>query len=299
MKGNPEKKNLLAAVVSLVLLAAMGGVANLLGVMETIGDLSKLSVFSLDTVVRAVLAVLLVAACSNLLIFVLSFLRAKRGRKGTLATVFTSLIKYGAVLLGACWVLAIVGVDVSTIFASVGVLALILGFGAESLIADLVTGIFILFENQYNIGDIIEVGGFRGEVTEIGIRTMCLKDSGGNIKIINNSDMKNVINRSERKSVAVTDVSVSYQTDLEQLEKKLLEEILPEICRKHEDVFIDDITFAGVEQLADSGVVLRFSVPVEEVNIFKGKRILNKELKIAFDKAGIEIPYPQLDVRTK
>ena len=299
MKEQKNKKNLLVAVVSLVLLAGTGVVAKLLGVVETLGDLSKLSVFSLDTIVRAALAVLLVAAISNLLVFALNFLREKGGRKGTLATVFISLTKYGGALLGSCWVLAIIGVDVSTIFASVGVLALILGFGAESLIADLVTGVFILFENQYNLGDIIEVGGFRGEVTEIGIRTMCLRDTGGNIKIINNSDMKNVINRSERQSVSVADVSVSYETDLEQLEELLLGEILPAIRQKHEDVFIGDIGYAGVDQLADSGVVLRFYVPVEEVNIFKGKRLLNKELKIAFDKAGINIPYPQLDVHTK
>ena len=299
MKTQMNKKNVVTMLVSLVLLVVVGVLANALGVMETIGDVSELFVLSVDTVVKAVLAILLVTVLSSLLIFVLSFFRAKKGRKGTLATVFTSLIKYGAVIIGACWVLAILGVDVSTIFASVGVLALILGFGAESLIADLVTGVFILFENQYNMGDIIEVGGFRGEVAEIGIRTMSIRDNGGNIKIINNSDMKNVINRSERQSVAVTDVSVSYDTDLELLEKKLNEEILPLIKEKYSELFIDKVNFVGVEQLADSGIILRFSAPVEEVNIFKGKRILNKELKIAFDKEKINIPYPQIDIHTK
>ena len=299
MKKQTRKNNVVTIVVSLVLLVIVGVLANVLGVMETIGDISEIFVISVDTVVKVILAVLLVTVLSNLLIFVLSFFRAEKGRKGTLATVFISLIKYGAVLLGACWTLAILGVDVSTIFASVGVLALILGFGAESLIADLVTGIFILFENQYNVGDIIEVGGFRGEVAEIGIRTMSIRDNGGNIKIINNSDMKNVINRSERQSITVTDVSVSYDTDLELLEKKLEEDILPQIKERHPEVFIDKVNFVGVEQLADSGMILRFSAPVEEINIFKGKRILNRELKIAFDKENINIPYPQIDVHTK
>ncbi|MBQ7943137.1 MAG: mechanosensitive ion channel family protein [Lachnospiraceae bacterium] len=299
MEKQTEKNNLKTTLVSVVLLIVLGFLAKQFGVMETVGDISELFTLSVDTIVKMMLAVLLVVVVSNLIIFILSFFRTQKGRKGTLATVITSLVKYGATLLGACWALAILGVNVSTIFASVGVLALILGFGAESLIADLVTGIFILFENQYNVGDIIEVGGFRGEVAEIGIRTMSVKDGGGNIKIINNSDMKNVINRSERQSVSVTDVSVSYDTDLVALEKKLLEEILPQIKERHDDIFIGDINFVGVEQLADSGIVLRFSAPVEEVDIFNGKRILNKELKIAFDKEKINIPYPQMDIHTK
>ena len=76
--------------------------------------------------------------------------------------------------------------NVSTILASVGLLALIVGFGAESLITDVITGVFMLFENQYNVGDIIEVSGFRGTVSSIGIRTISITDSSGNIKIINN-----------------------------------------------------------------------------------------------------------------
>lgn len=298
-KKQKKTNNLSIILLSVVLLILVGILAKATGITESFGDISKLVNINFDTILKMTLAILLVILLSNLIIFILSFFRDKKGRKGTLATVFTSLVKYGAVLFGACWALSIIGVDVSTIFASVGVLALILGFGAESLIADLVTGIFILFENQYNVGDIIEVGGFRGEVSEIGIRTMSVKDNGGNIKIINNSDMKNVINRSERQSVSVTDVSVSYDTDLEVLEKKLVEEILPQIKKQYPQIFIGDVNFVGVEQLADSGVVLRFSAQVEEANIFRGKRILNKELKIRFDKEKICIPYPQVDVHTK
>lgn len=89
-----------------------------------------------------------------------------------------------------CAGLTILGVNMTTIIASVGVLALIVGFSAESLIADVVTGTFMLLENQYNVGDIVEVNGFRGTVTSIGIRTTCITDTGDNVKIINNSEMK-------------------------------------------------------------------------------------------------------------
>lgn len=251
-----------------------------------------------EAVLNIVMALAMVICVSNILLLALGIFRGRKGRTGTLATVISSLIKYAAVLVAFCWVLTIIGVNVSTIFASVGIVALILGFGAESLVADLVTGVFILFENQYNVGDIVEIDGFRGKVKEIGIRTLSLEGSGGNIKIINNSELKNIINRSNQRSIAVCDVGVSYDIDLEELDKKLVK-ILAEIKAKHEDIFVDRVECVGVESLADSAVVLRFIADVSEENIFSGKRLLNKELKIAFDKNNITIPYPQLDVHTK
>ena len=242
---------------------------------------------SIEMVINAVMAVVLVVLVSNILLVIMKFLRNMKGRTGTIATVMSSLIKYGAVLIAFCWVLSI--------FASVGIVALILGFGAESLVADLVTGVFILFENQYNVGDIVEIDGFRGKVKEIGIRTLSLEDSGGNVKIISNSELKNIVNRSNYRSVAVADVGVSYETDLEELDEKLVK-ILATIKEKHPDVFVGRVECAGVESLADFSVVIRFIADVNEENIFTGKRILNKELKIAFDKAGIEMPYPQIVV---
>ena len=127
---------------------------------------------------------------------------------------------------------------------------------------------------------------------------MSLEGSGGNIKIINNSELKNIINRSNQRSVAICDVGVSYDIDLEELDKKLVK-ILASIKEKHKEVFIDRVECAGVENLADSSVVLRFIADVKEEDIFSGRRLLNKELKIAFDKEKINIPYPQIDVHTK
>lgn len=291
-------KNIISLAVSCVLLVVMSLLFKNSQLFASVGGMEKGIDLSIDMVINAVVAVVLVVLVSNILLVILNIFRKMKGRTGTIATVASSLIKYGAVLVVFCWVLSIIGVNVSTIFASVGIVALILGFGAESLVADLVTGVFILFENQYNVGDIVEIDGFRGKVKEIGIRTLSLEDAGGNVKIISNSELKNIINRSNYRSVAVTDVGVSYDIDLEELDKKL-EKILPAIKEKHPDIFVGKVECAGVENLADSSVVLRFLADVNEENIFKGKRILNKELKIAFDKAGINIPYPQVDVHSK
>lgn len=298
MTDKSFKKQLLGLGIALVILVVLGILSGIFGVYDGIDGVLNMVSVGRDTIIKLLMTIVLVICLSKFVLIVLSLFKSKKGRISTLATVISSLVKYGAVLIEFCWGLSIIGVNVSTIFASVGIVALILGFGAESLVADMVTGVFILFENQYNVGDIIEVDGFRGTVREIGIRTISIVDTGGNVKIINNSDMKNILNRSNQRSVAVTDVGVSYNTNLEELDKKL-EVILADIKKKHSDVFIDRVECVGVEALADSSIVLRFIADVEEAKIFSGKRLLNKELKIHFDKENIEIPFPQLDIHNK
>lgn len=295
---NTLKKQVMVLAVATVLLVVIGVLSGVFGVFDGLEGVFEMVTISRDVVFKVVLAILVVVCVSNFIILVLKLFQGKKGRTKTLATVIASLVKYASVLIGFCWVLSIIGVNVSTIFASVGIVALILGFGAESLVADMVTGVFILFENQYNIGDIIEVDGFRGTVQEIGIRTISIVDGGGNVKIVNNADMKNVVNRSNQGSVAVTDISVSYDTNLDELEKKL-PAIFEEIKKKYPEVFEGNIECSGVENLADSGVVLRFVADVSEESIFKGRRILNKEIKNAFDKEKVRIPFPQVEIQTK
>lgn len=285
-------KKVLIPLAVLIIITVIGAVTNLFD------DFSAMITLSIETVVKVVIAIIFLAVLRNVILMIVDHFRKKNGRVATVANIISSMIKYATVLVGFCWVLSIIGVDVSTIFASIGIIALILGFGAESLVADLVTGVFILFENEYNIGDIIEVDGFRGTVKEIGIRTLSLEDSGGNVKIINNSDLKNILNRSNYRSVTVCDVGISYDTDLEKLDP-ILEEILADIKAKHSDVFNGGIKCCGVESLSDSCVVLRIVADVDEKNIYSGRRILNRELKIAFDKHNISFPYPQLDIHTK
>ena len=234
----------------------------------------------------------------QLLRFLLSLIKPKERKGLTLISLFSSLLHYVAALVILCWGLSILGVNVNAIVASVGIGALIVGFGAESLVADVVTGIFLLFENQYNVGDIVEVNGFRGTVKEIGIRTTSIMDVGGNVKIINNSEMKNILNRSDNISRAVSDIAIPYETDLEALEAKL-PELMQAIYAQRADVMLAAPQYLGVQQLADSSVVLRFVVEVAEKDIYAGARILNRDLWLGFRKLGVECPFPQVDVHSK
>ena len=250
----------------------------------------------------ALLKVLTMAAgillLARLLRALLKALRPKSHRGMTMITLASSLIQYTAALVALCWGLSILGVNVSAIVASVGVLALIVGFGAESLIADVITGVFMLFENQCNVGDIVEVGGFRGTVQKIGIRTTCVVDGGGNVKIINNSEMKNILNRSDKASYAVCDIGIPYETDLEALEEQL-PGLLDAISAKYPDLISEAPRYLGVQSLDSSSVVLRFTAAVSEENIYAAQRKLNREFLLGLRRLGVECPFPQLDVHSK
>lgn len=234
----------------------------------------------------------------NIAVMLLSFVKVDHHRGRTLVTISMSLIKYVAAFVVLCWGLRIMGVDLSTIVTSVGIIALIVGFGAESMIADVVTGIFMLFENQYNVGDIVEVGGLRGTVSNIGIRTTSIIDSSGNTKIINNSEMTNILNRSDSATYVYTDISIPYETDLEAFEQKL-PALLESIYQAHSDTMKCAPKYLGVQELEASGVVLRFKSEVPESEIYNTMRQMNRDLFLGFRKLGVEVPYTQIDVHAK
>ena len=262
------------------------------------GDVSKISEtfkFNFATLFQIIAIILLMVTISSIVLFIADKLKPKSAKARSFLTLIKSATSYIAFIVGFFWCLAAIGVNVSTIFASVGILTLVVGFGAQSLVEDLITGIFLVFEDQFNVGDIIEVGGFRGTVESIGIRTTAIKDVGGNIKLINNSDLRNILNRSATDSVAVTTVSVSYGTDIEKVEK-CFETLLPEVRAKYPDVFLEDPKYIGVQTLGESGVELKVIGKVNEKDIFSAARLLNREIKIGFDKSGIEIPFNQIVV---
>ena len=155
-----------------------------------------------------------------------------------------------------------------------------------------------MIDNQYNIGDIIEINGFRGTVTDISVRTTVITDVGGNVKIVNNSDMKNILNRSDHTSKSVAEFPIPYETDLEALEKQI-PALLEEIRAAHPDLMKSTPEYLGIDSLGDSAVVLKFVVEVAEPDIYSGARVLNHDLFVGMRKLGVEVPFPQIDVHQK
>ena len=220
----------------------------------------------------------------------------QKGRRAeTVANMFAGAFNYLIVIIGVVWGLAILGVNATAVLAGVGIIGLILGFGAQSLIEDVITGLFIIFEGKYSIGDIIVLDDFRGIVRDIGVRTTTIEDAGYNLKVVNNSDIRNFQNRSRNTSLAVCECSVAYETDLRALEK-MLNESLSDMYLARKDLYLGAPRYLGVQELADSGIVLKFVADVKEEDIFAAQRALNRDIRVLFADKGVEIPFPQVVV---
>ena len=289
-KNKTKITGLIACIAILIITVPVGFLTDVFDFedLKTVG-------IEFSTILKVIVMAAAVIAVVSLITMLLSLPNPKNHRTRSLLSIVSSMLKYIAGIVILCWGLSIIGVNVSTIVASVGIIALIVGFSAESLIADVVTGAFMIFENQYNVGDIVEVDGFRGKVTNIGIRTTSITDTGDNVKVINNSAMRNILNRSDKLSRSVCEISIPYETDIEELEKQI-PGLVQLMYENHKDVMQDVPKYLGIQQLADSSIVLRFVVNVNEKDIFSCTRIMNHDLLLGFRKLGIECPFPQVDV---
>ncbi len=247
---------------------------------------------------RLLALVLMLLGCwavYRIISLILSKVKTESHRGKTVKSLVSSIIRYAVVIFAIIFGLNILGADILTVVAGLGILALIVGFGAQSLIEDMFAGFFILFEGRFDVGDIISVDGFRGKVKSIGVVTTQIVDIGGNVRVINNSNIRTMTNLSNALSVAVTDVSIAYGADLEKAEA-VINTLCDALPQQYPDLFPTPPRYMGVEKLGDSSVDLRVTADVLESNIYNARRALNRELKLALDKAGIEIPFPQVVV---
>jgi len=231
---------------------------------------------------------------SKLLLIILSIFKAKSFRGTTIANLINSTIKYLAFIIAIFLILSAWGVQTPTLLAGAGIIGLAISFGAQSLIEDIFSGLFIIFERQYSVGDIIQIGDFRGTVKEISLRVTKFEDINGDIKIINNSDIRGAINTTTSLSKAVCEISIGYDEDIERVEL-IINKNLHEI-RNNIPKIVEGPYYVGVQNLGDSSVVLRIIALVNENDRYNVARSLNREMKILFDKNNVSIPFPQLVV---
>ncbi len=304
MKKNNNKTYISIVIVAAAafLLAHPGWLPLPQGLREAVAETEKTHLLfqsdahtTIAQLITLVLALALVWLGYQILKILLGLLGKRGSRTQTVTDLLAGLMKYIAVVAGLVWGLSILGVNATAVLAGLGIVGLILGFGTQSLIEDIITGAFIIFENQYGVGDIIILDDFRGVVRSIGVRTTVIEDAGGNLKVVNNSDIRNFQNRSRNKSVALCVVGVSYNTDLRWLEG-LFRKKLPGLQAEHPDLYQSPPRYLGVEELADSGVNLKFAVDTPEEKVFDAQRMLARDIKILFDDNKVEIPFPQMVV---
>ena len=220
--------------------------------------------------------------------------RHHQKRIKTLNSLLLNGIKYIIILFVVLMILSDFGVNVKSILAGLGITAVIIGLAFQDFAKDLIAGISIIMEDQYEIGDIIEVNKFKGEVVGLGLKTTKIKSFDGSTKIIANHLIGEVINYNLYHSLAVVDVSVGYQYKSEDVEKvlnKMARDLKGKIPKAK-----GDINVLGINDLAESGVVYRITLEVSSNEGITTERILRKEIKNALDAANIEIPYPQIEV---
>lgn len=241
--------------------------------------------------IKSIQTITIILLITTIVLTVISRSVHKTMRGLTVSRLACNLIKWVVAIILVIAVLAIWGVDTTALITGAGVVTLVVGLGMQSLIADVVAGLFIVFENEFNIGDIITVDGFRGEVVEMGIRTTKLK-ALGNIKIFNNSDIRAVLNQSADLSTAFSYIDIEYGAAIGSVEKIIGEKL----ALLRVDGAKGEISYDGVNELGSSGVKLQFSVQCNEGDIFAVTRNLNKALKNMFDENGINIPFNQIVV---
>jgi small-conductance mechanosensitive channel len=218
----------------------------------------------------------------------------KAATVGKVARNTIRVIVWGA---AALMVLRELGVDIAPILAGVGIAGLAIGFGAQSLVKDFLAGIFILTENQFNVGDVIKAADVSGLVEKITLRATVLRDLEGRVHIVPNGAMGVVTNMTREWSRCVIDVSVSYREDIDRV-ADVLREIGTELKADPEFAphILEPLQILGVESLGESGVTIRVMMKTKPPQQWTVGREFRRRIKRAFDTKGIEIPFPQRTV---
>ncbi|MGF7059213.1 mechanosensitive ion channel family protein [Brassicibacter mesophilus] len=212
-------------------------------------------------------------------------------KTNTLAVILKSVVKYLLYFIGIVAVLKEFGIPTESILATAGVGGLAIGFGAQSLVKDIITGFFILFEDQYSVGDYIKTGEFDGIVEEIGIRVTKIRAFSGDLHIVPNGNIQTVTNRCRGAMRAWVDVGIAYEEDIDNA-IMVMNSIAKKMAEQNDNI-IEGPTVLGVTNLGESDVVLSIIAKTKPMEQWAVERELRKAIKESFDKEGIEIPYPR------
>lgn len=210
-------------------------------------------------------------------------------RIDTMKGLMKSIVKYVIYFIAFTAVIKFFGIEVTGLIATAGIGGLALGFGAQNLVRDVITGFFILFEEQFGVGHYVEINGVGGIVEEMALRVTKIRDFNGDLHIVPNGEISKVTNKSSGKMRALIEISIAYEEDIDNAINILNK--ASEKLRLENEQILEGPTVLGVTNLQDTGMVISVvakTVPMEQWSV---ERLMRKTFKEAFDKAGIEIPY--------
>jgi moderate conductance mechanosensitive channel len=218
-------------------------------------------------------------------------------RLTTLFGILRGIVKVVFLTIYFMIILNKVGVDIGPILASAGIIGLAVGFGAQELVRDFITGFFILLENQVRVGDVAIINGTGGLVEKIELRTITLRDLSGVVHIFQNGKISTLSNMTKEWSAMVFDVGVAYKEDVNKVigvMKKVSDELQED--PEYKEKFIEPIEIFGLDQFGDSALVIKARIKTKPIQQWSVGREYRKRLKYAFDAENIEIPFPHTTV---
>ncbi|WP_226034565.1 mechanosensitive ion channel family protein [Aquibacillus saliphilus] len=212
------------------------------------------------------------------------------GRIKTLEKLILNVYSYVLLFIFIVMIFGIIGLPLGPLLAGAGVLGLAIGFGAQGLVSDVVTGFFILLERQIEIGEYVTTAGYNGIVEEVGLRTTKIRSFDGTLNFIPNREMIGVSNHSRGTMRALVDIGISYDDNIDQA-MGVLQQVCDEF-KENDERFVEGPDVLGVQSFGSSDVVLRVLGQTANMQQFAVERDMRKRIKEMFDKTGIEIPYP-------
>lgn len=221
--------------------------------------------------------------------------KLKKKRQITMQKLIQNIAKYTIFILVAAGVLSILGINITSIVAGLGVASVILSLALKDMMQDVLSGMSIIMEDQFDIGDLVEINGFTGTVVDLGLKSTKIKSYENVVKIISNRTITEVINYSKTNPNLVIDIPMAYEVD-SKLTDKVIKNIIKRI-EKEVTTLVGPIDFWGLNEFADSSIKYRLLVPVKMDEQFSAERQINKIIKEEYDKENISIPFNIVEVR--
>ncbi|PXW92646.1 small conductance mechanosensitive channel [Streptohalobacillus salinus] len=208
----------------------------------------------------------------------------------TLEKLLLNIYSYLLIFVFILMIFGVFNLEIGPLIASAGVVGLAIGFGAQGLVSDIVTGFFILLEKQLEVGEYITAAGYDGIVEEVGLRTTKIRSFDGTLNFIPNRQLEGISNHSRGTMRALVDIGISYDDNIDHAIR-----VLQDVCNRfsEDERFIETPQVLGVQQLGSSDVVIRVIGQTQNMEQWSAERDMRKAIKEAFDQNGIEIPFPQ------
>ncbi|MFP4228189.1 MAG: mechanosensitive ion channel family protein [Salinivenus sp.] len=221
----------------------------------------------------------------------------KRQRAVTLGNLLKSIAGYAVWAIAGIMILSEVGLDIGALLATAGVAGLAIGFGAQTLVKDVIGGVFLLFDDVIRVGDLVTIDGHTGTIESIGVRLIQLRKFDGELVMVPAGEVRTFGNKSIDWARVVVPVGLSYEQDIDAI-LPIMERVAQDWVDEHPDIVLEDTPqVQGLMDFGDSSVTARVAVKVKPGEQFAGELELRQRLKRTFDQQGVEIPFPQRTVR--